>query len=112
PGRDEIVSFAVVRLTASGAETARFAQLVCPSCPIPAEATAVHGIGDEDAASAPSFREIALKLRALLDGAVFVAHNAPFDLGMLQHAFARVGIDYCPVGVACTLDAFQLLEPL
>jgi DNA polymerase III epsilon subunit family exonuclease len=112
PGRDEIVSFAVVRLTDSGAETARFARLVCPSCPIPAEATAVHGIGDEDVAFAPSFGEIALELRALLDGAVFVAHNAPFDLGMLQHAFACVGVDYCPVGVACTLAAFRLLEPL
>ena len=43
---------------------------------------------------------------------MFVAHNAPFDLAMLKHAFALTGIDYNPVGVACTLDAFRLLEPL
>jgi endonuclease YncB( thermonuclease family) len=30
---------------------------------------------------------------------------------MLQHAFARAEIEYQPVGVACTLDAFRLLEP-
>jgi len=72
----------------------------------------VHGIDDEDVASAPPFGEIATELLELLDGAVFVAHNAPFDLGMLQHAFARAGIGYRPVGVACTLDAFRLLEPL
>ena len=30
---------------------------------------------------------------------------------MLEHAFAQAGIDYRPVGVACTLDAFRLLEP-
>ncbi len=111
PGLDEIVSLAVVRLDADGVETARFARLVRPSRPIPAEATAVHGIGDEDVASAPRFGEIARRLLGLLDGAVFVAHNACFDLGMLQPAFARAGIDYRPVGVACTLDAFRLLEP-
>ena len=112
PELDEIVSFAVVRLDAAGVETARFVQLVRPSRPIPAEATAVHGIGDEDVVTAPPFGEIARELCELLDGAVFVAHNAPFDLAMLKHAFALTGIDYCPVGVACTLDAFRLLEPL
>jgi DNA polymerase III epsilon subunit-like protein len=43
---------------------------------------------------------------------VFVAHNARFDLAMLRHALVRAGVDYRPVGVACTLDAFRLLEPL
>ena len=112
PGLDEIVSLAAVRLDADGVETARFARLVRPSRPIPAEATAVHGIGDEDVVSAPPFAEIAREVCDLLDGAVFVAHNAPFDLAMLKHAFALTGIDYNPVGVACTLDAFRLLEPL
>ena len=31
---------------------------------------------------------------------------------MLQHAFARAGIEYRPAGTACTLEAFRLLEPL
>jgi DNA polymerase III epsilon subunit family exonuclease len=112
PGLDEIVSLAVVRVDGDGVETARFAQLVCPSCPIPAEATAVHGICDEDVASAPRVIELAGDLCELLDGAVFVAHNARFDLAMLRHALVRAGVDYRPVGVACTLDAFRLLEPL
>ena len=55
PERDEIVSLAVVRLDADGVETRRFARLVRPSRPIPAEATAVHGITDDDVASAPRF---------------------------------------------------------
>ncbi len=42
---------------------------------------------------------------------VFVAHNAGFDLPMLQNAFARAGIEYRPAAVACTLEAFRLLEP-
>ena len=112
PAVDEIVSLAVVRLDANGVETARFTRLVRPSRPIPAEATAVHGIGDEDVADAPRFAEIAGEVLGFLEGAVFVAHNAGFDLAMLQHAFAQAGIDYRPAAVACTLEAFRLLEPL
>lgn len=111
PAVDEIVSLAILRLDADGVETTRTTSLVRPSRPIPPEATAVHGIGDDDVARAPRFADIAADVLALLDGAVFVAHNAAFDLGMLQHAFARTGADYRPAGVACTLDAFRLLEP-
>jgi len=112
PATDEIVSLALVRLDANGAETAGYAQLLRPSRPIPAAATAVHGIEDADVAEAPPFLAVAGTLLALLDGAVFVAHNASFDLPLLQHAFARVGIAFRPAAVACTLEAFRLLEPL
>jgi len=112
PGLDEIVSLAVIRLDADGVETGTLARLVRPLRPIPAEATAVHGISDEDVASAARFAEIAPELLELTAGAVFVAHNARFDLAMLQHAFRAEGIEYRPVAVACTLDAFRLFEPL
>ena len=108
---DEIVSLAVVRLDADGLELDRFASLVRPIGPIPPEATAVHGIDDVAVARAPTFTELAPELLALLNGAVFVAHNAGFDLPLVEHAFARAGIRYRPAGVACTLDAFRLLEP-
>jgi DNA polymerase III epsilon subunit family exonuclease len=108
---DEIVSLAVLRLDADGGELDRFASLVRPAGPIPAEATAVHGIDDASVRGAPTFAELAPELLALLEGAVFVAHNADFDLPLVQHAFARAGARYLPSGVACTLDAFRLLEP-
>ena len=108
---DEIVSLAVVRLDAEGRELDRFARLVRPAGPIPPEATAVHGIDDGAVVGVPTFDELAPALVALLDGAVFVAHNARFDLPLVQHAFARAGIRYRPRGVAGTLDAFRLLEP-
>lgn len=111
PGVDEIVAFAVVRLDADGKETGRYAQLVRPSRPIPADATAVHGICDDDLSGAPRFAEITDQLLSLLDGAVFVAHNAPFDLPMVHEAFRHAGIDFEPSQVACTLDAYRVLEP-
>lgn len=112
PEADEIVSLAVVRLDPDGVETARYATLVRPRRPIPAEATAVHGITDADVADAPALGDVAPPVLEPLDGAVFAAHNATFDLSMLQHGLAAEGIVYRPAGVACTLDAFRLLEPL
>jgi DNA polymerase III epsilon subunit family exonuclease len=112
PAHDEIVSMALVLLDVDGAEKARRTWLVRPRQPIPAEATAVHGIADRDVAGAPLFADIAAGVSSLLEGAVFVAHNVRFDLAMLRHAFARVGVDYRPDAVACTLEAFRLVEPL
>jgi DNA polymerase III epsilon subunit family exonuclease len=108
---DEIVSLAVVRLDARGRELDRFASLVRPAGPIPPESTAVHGLDDAAVAAEPTFAELAPEILVLLDGAVFVAHNAEFDLPLVEHAFARAGVRYHPAGVACTLDAFRLLEP-
>jgi len=109
---DEIVSLALIRLDRDGREESRYTVLVRPSRPIPAEATAVHGISDGDVERAPRFAQIAPELLARLGDAVFVAHNASFDLGMLHHALAREGVEYRPGAVACTLEAFRLLEPL
>jgi DNA polymerase III epsilon subunit family exonuclease len=112
PDADEIVSLALVTLDPHGREIERFDSLVRPACPIPEEASAVHGIRDADVAGAPAFADLAELLLGLLDGRVFAAHNASFDLAMLRAAFRTAGIEYSPAAVACTLDAFRVLEPL
>ena len=112
PELDELVSLALLRLDGAGGEIERCVSLVRPSRPIPREATDVHGISDADVAAAPVLAELAPELVRLLDGVVFVAHNASFDLAMLQHGLAAVGVAYEPAAIACTLEAFRLLEPL
>ena len=112
PDRDEIVSFALVLVDPDGNETGRFGSLIRPSCPIPEEASAIHGIRDADVADSPTFAELAGPLLERLDGRVFVAHNASFDLTMLRSALRTAGLEYRPPAVACTLDAFRVLEPL
>jgi DNA polymerase-3 subunit epsilon len=112
PDEDEIVSLALLLLDHDGVETQRFSTLVRPACPIPIEASAVHGIYDRDVLDAPPFAQLAGRLLELLGSRVFVAHNASFDLAMLEHAFENAGRGYQPASVACTLDAFRVLEPL
>lgn len=88
---DRIVEVAVVRLR-GGRELGRFHSLVCPGRPIPAVATAVSGIDDAMVAHAPAFGELWPALDTLTRDAVFVAHNAPFDLHYLSHERKHAGL--------------------
>ena len=89
-GRDRLAR--LVRLDADGAETAsvRDASSALRGRSRPRRRPCT-GSRDEDVAYAPPFAEIAGELLGLLDGAVFVAHNAASTSAMLQHAFARRG---------------------
>jgi DNA polymerase III epsilon subunit-like protein len=59
--------------------------LVNPGEPIPADATDIHGITDEEVADAPSFAEILVRLTAALDGRRCLIYNSPYDVARLQH---------------------------
>ncbi len=73
-------------------EEASLACLVDPGMPIPRQASAIHGISDEDVAGSPSFGEVAPALLALAEGAVIVAHNVRFDLSFLDAELSRLGL--------------------
>ncbi|MFD4904797.1 exonuclease domain-containing protein [Kitasatospora purpeofusca] len=97
PAVDRIVTAALVdtvgdrRLDATG-------WLLDPGVPIPAEAAAIHGIGDDLARAKgrpakEAVDEIAAALCArLAEGRAVVAFNAPFDLSMLDAELRRHGL--------------------
>jgi DNA polymerase-3 subunit epsilon len=65
---------------------------VNPGRPIPAEATAIHGITDEMVTHAPPFKDIAPRVAALLSGADLVGFNhRRFDARMVGSECARLG---------------------
>lgn len=54
--------------------------LINPECPIPASATAIHGITDEMVESAPVFDTVYYQIKRLVEGAGrVVIYNAEFD---------------------------------
>jgi DNA polymerase-3 subunit epsilon len=55
-------------------------------------ALAVHGLTTEFLSDKPKFHEIAEELRAFVQDAEVIIHNAPFDLGFLNHEFERLGL--------------------
>jgi DNA polymerase III subunit epsilon len=55
-------------------------------------ALAVHGLTTEFLRDKPKFAEIVEELREYIRGAEVIIHNAPFDLGFLNHEFQRLGL--------------------
>ncbi|CAH0189955.1 DNA polymerase III subunit epsilon [Massilia sp. Bi118] len=55
-------------------------------------ALAVHGLTTEFLSDKPKFHEIAQELREFVQDAEVIIHNAPFDLGFLNHEFERLGL--------------------
>ena len=66
-----------------------------PEMPIPAEATAVHGITDEDVKDCPRFAQIAKSLAQFMQGCDIAGYNSnKFDIPLLAEEFLRAGVDY------------------
>jgi DNA polymerase III subunit epsilon len=92
--RDRIVELAVLRLSPGGDVSERVRRFN-PGIPIPPEATAVHGIRDEDVADEPPFPRVARSLADLLEPCDLAGFNIRrFDLPMLLAEFRRSGIQF------------------
>ncbi|MCU7553942.1 DNA polymerase III subunit epsilon [Alteromonas sp. ASW11-19] len=59
-----------------------------PGRQIEQEAIEVHGITNEFLADKPVFRDVAEDFVNFIRGAQLVIHNAPFDVGFMDHEFA------------------------
>jgi DNA polymerase III subunit epsilon len=109
PGRDRVLSLAVLTLDTHGRQTGEFSTLLNPGCdPGPMH---IHGLTPARLAGAPTFDEIAPRVGELLSSRVLVAHNAQFDYDFLAHEFARAR-SWVPVGRRlCTLSLNRLVGP-
>ncbi|OKK13423.1 TerD family protein [Streptomyces sp. CB02400] len=109
PGRDRVLSLAILTLDAYGNRTGEFSTLLNPGCdPGPVH---IHGLTPARLAGAPTFEEIAPQVGALLSNRVLVAHNAQFDYDFLAHEFAHVR-SWVPVSRRlCTLALNRLVGP-
>jgi len=93
PESSHLVEVAVVHLTLGvGEPSVAYSTRIRPPVPIPAGATAVHGIADEDVADAPTFAEALPDLCAAIRG-VCAAWNAPFDFGHLSAEIGRLDME-------------------
>lgn len=109
PVSDRITEIAMLRFE-QGELTARFETLVHPARPIPDPIQRLIGITDDMVANAPDFAAVAGTVRAMLDAAVFIAHNARFDYGFICNEFARLG-QHFEAPVLCTVKLSRALFP-
>jgi DNA polymerase III subunit epsilon len=79
-----------------------FHQYLQPDRDIDAAAIEVHGITNEFLADKPHFTDVATDFIEYVQGAELVIHNAPFDLGFLNHELHRMG-STTRMGDLCTV---------
>ena len=71
-----------------------------------------HGITADDVAKEPSFDRVWNSIGSIIEGAdYFVAHNAPFDRGVLEATCAHYTIKSPPLPFQCTLSLSRQLWP-
>jgi len=85
---DRICEIALIRREPSGS-TYEWSQLVDPQRPISRGAYAVNRISASLLKGAPTFDSIISEVNDVIDGAVWVAHNAPFDLGFVRSEYRK-----------------------
>ena len=91
--KDRIVEISFVKVYPNGKEESK-TRRINPGMPIPAEATAVHGITNEDVKDCPTFKEIAKSLAAQIEGCDLAGFNSNrFDIPLLAEEFIRAGVD-------------------
>ena len=91
--KDRIVEISMVKVMPNGDEIVR-TRLINPGMHIPEDATAIHGITDEDVKDQPTFAQIAKSLSQFIEGCDFGGFNSNrFDLPMLVEEFLRAGVD-------------------
>ncbi|MBE6288189.1 MAG: 3'-5' exonuclease [Mediterranea massiliensis] len=90
---DRIVEMCYLKVFPNGNEESKTLR-INPGMPIPAEASAVHGIYDADVADCPTFKEVARTIANEIEGCDLAGFNSNrFDIPLLAEEFLRAGVD-------------------
>tara|TARA_Y100000768_G_scaffold75395_1_gene53216 strand:+ start:400 stop:1167 length:768 start_codon:yes stop_codon:yes gene_type:complete len=104
PGKDRIVEIAVLKLDINN-QKKEMVWRVNPECPIPEEASSVHGITDEMVKDQPIFKQISKEIYNFIEGCDLGGYNIDkFDLPLLVEEFIRSGIDVSSFVKVKTVD--------
>ncbi|QLG89581.1 3'-5' exonuclease [Chitinibacter bivalviorum] len=88
----------------------RYQSLINAGVRIPTEITQITGITNAMVKSAPPVAQVMREVHARTSDAVFVAHNASFDMKFLQFEGSRLGLQF-PSSACCTLLLARRLYP-
>jgi len=88
-------------------------QYICPDRAVDAEAVGVHGITDAFLMDKPRFHEVVDEFIDFVAGAELVIHNAPFDVGFIDHELSWLSPARKPITTHCTvLDTLALAREM
>jgi len=81
----------------------QFHMYINPERMIDQGAIEVHGITNESLVDKPLFKDVVDDFIEFVQGAELVIHNAPFDVGFLNHELALLKRNLAPVDEICTI---------
>jgi DNA polymerase-3 subunit epsilon len=105
---DRIVQVALIGSSPDGVAIS-YENLINPRRSIPRQASAVHGIYDQDVRSLDDFAKFADEIAELVEGSVIIGHNVRrFDLPLLDNEFRRLG--RLPPKPKVVLDTLEIVR--
>lgn len=108
-----IIEIGAVELVDRHLTGRHFHRYINPERDIDVGATEVHGIRNEDLADQPRFGEVLPEFLEFIAGAELVIHNAPFDIGFINHELARLQQGRARIETLCTIvDTLVLARQL
>ncbi len=108
-----IIEIGCVELVNRRLTGSHYHQYLQPDRKIDDGAIEVHGITNEFLEDKPRFADLATDFLEYIKGAELVIHNAPFDVGFINHEFSMLGKKWGSVTDHCSvLDTLALARKL
>ena len=82
-----------------------------PSIPVPPDVEEITGITNEFLADKPNWADVHTQIRDFFANHIVIAHNAPFDVKMMDRMYTRMNDCFKPDGVMDTLAICRYLFP-
>jgi DNA polymerase-3 subunit epsilon len=106
-----IIELAAIELDGRKVSLRRFHRYLNPERDIEAGAVAVHGLTYERLQNGAKFADIAPSFLEFIEGAELIIHNAPFDIGFLNHELSLLGLPELKNEVVDTLKVAREMHP-
>ena len=107
---DTIIELAAVKIK-NGEIIDRFESFANPHKPLSATIINLTSITDDMLQDAPEVEAVLKRFHRWTEDAIFVAHNASFDMGFLNVGYKKVGLEKATNPVIDTLELGRLLYP-
>lgn len=110
--KDRIVEIAVLKVHIDGKREEKV-WLVNPGCPIPKEASDIHGITDDKVANEPSFKELSKTIHDFIKDSDLAGYNSDrFDIPLLVEELLRaeVAFDFKKIKTVDVQTIFHKME--
>lgn len=106
-----IIELAAIELNGRQVSKRHFHRYLNPEREIDADAVRVHGLTNDRLQDEPHFADIARGFLEFIGNAELIIHNAPFDMGFLNHELGLMGLPPLENPVTDTLKMARELHP-